>query len=139
MATDTAQTWRRLVRRPRIPDLVLAGFVLLLATAVVVNGVTTVHDVKRARLDKRVAASWFKQHPELGRFGPPRVKDKGARDLACAARRSAADKGNPIDGYCILIADRDVRSTQIVGSYHCWYARAARLGRPTEPRCLGRR
>ena len=111
---------------------------MLLATAVVVNGVQTVHDTKRARLDKKVAARWFRAHAELGRFGPPRVRVRGHDDLACAAREVSGGNGNPIDGYCIRIADRTTHSTAILAGYRCFYPRAAALGRPAGPRCLAR-
>jgi hypothetical protein len=138
MATDTAHKLRRRLRRPPLPDLLLAAFLALLATAVVVNGVTTAHDIKRVRLDKKVAARWFKGHPALGRFGPPRIKVGAQWDRACAARRSTRGDSNPIDGYCILIADRDARSANIMSSYRCFYPRAAKLAQATSPRCLAR-
>jgi hypothetical protein len=118
--------------------MVIAAVVVLLATAVVVNGVTTVHDTKRARLDKKLAARWFNGHSELGRFGPPRVKVQGNHDLACAARGAGGASANPIDGYCIVIADTSTHSTGIRASYRCYYPRAAELGKPAQPRCLPR-
>jgi hypothetical protein len=129
---------RRRLRRPKLPDLVIAAVAVLLATAVVVNGVSTTHETKRSRLDKKVAARWFKAHPELGRFGPPRVKVHPNADLACAARQSGAGGAKPVDGYCITIADRNTRSTEILSSYRCFYPRAAELGRPASPPCLAR-
>jgi hypothetical protein len=117
---------------------VLGGFVVLLALAVLVNGFTTVHDTKRARLDKKVAARWFKSHPELGRFGPPRVKDGGKKDLACASRQERSGGDNPIDGYCIFIEDSSTTSTRVLASYRCYYPRAAHFRLPTRPRCIAR-
>ena len=125
-------------RRLALPDLLIAGVAVLLAVAVVVNGFSTAHDTRRARLDKKVAARWFRAHQELGRFGPPRVKVRANRDLACAARQVSGANGNPIDGYCIEIADTSRRSTGIVDSYQCFYPRAAALGKPTTPPCLAR-
>jgi hypothetical protein len=100
--------------------------------------VSTTHDTKRARLDKKVAARWFKDHPALGRFGPPRVQVHRDADLACAARQAGASSANPVDGYCITIADRGTRSTEVLRGYRCFYPRAAQLGKPASPPCLAR-
>ena len=126
------------VRRMKLTDLLLGGFVVLLGVAVLVNGFTTVHDTKRARLDKKLAAKWFKQHPRLGRFGPPRVKIGKNKDLACAARQERSGGDNPIDGYCILIQDSSTTSTRVLASYRCYYPRAAHFRLPTHPRCIAR-
>jgi hypothetical protein len=85
-----------------------------------------------------VAVRWFDRHSELGRFGPPRIKVQGNHDLVCAARGAGKAAANPIDGYCIVIADTSTRSTRVLSSYRCYYPRAAALGKPTEPRCLPR-
>jgi hypothetical protein len=126
------------IRRLAVPDLLIAGVAILLVAAVVVNGVPTAHDMRRARLDKKVAARWYAAHAELGRFGPPRIKVRNNRDLACAARQVNGSNGNPIDGYCIEIADTSTHSTQVLRSYQCFYPRAAALGKPTRPPCLAR-
>jgi hypothetical protein len=138
MATDTIPTWRRRLRRPALPDLLIAAVVVVLAAAVVVNGMTTVHDTKRVRLDREVAGRWFRDHAELGRFGPARIKVQGNHDLVCKARGSKGASANPVDGYCIVIEDRGIHSTRILDSYRCYYPRAAQLGMPTQPRCLAR-
>jgi hypothetical protein len=131
MATESAPPPQRprLLSRRRLPDLLLAGFLVILAAAVVVNGIADVRDTRRSRVDKKVAAAWFAQHSTLGRFGPPVVKVHQKRDLACAPRRSANSK-IPIDGYCVWIDSSTAKSTGILRSYRCNYVRP---GLPIEP------
>jgi hypothetical protein len=126
------------VRRLGWPDLAIAGAALVLAVAVVTNGFKTTHDIKRVKVDHRVGARWFGAHRELGRFGPPRIKVRGNPNLVCAARQLKGATGNPIDGYCIEIADTSIHSTRIVSTFRCFYPRAAKLGMPTRPPCLAR-
>jgi hypothetical protein len=125
MAIESAPARRfRFLRRPRVTDVLIVGFVALLAVAVVVNGVADVHDVRRTRLDRKVAKSWFASHPQLGRFGPPTVRIHQRRDIACAARRPSKGVANPTDGLCIAIADTSPTSKTILHTFRCIYLRA---------------
>jgi hypothetical protein len=125
MSADTAPPPQRprLLSRARLPDLLIAGFLAILAAAIVVNGISDVHDTRRARLDKKVALRWFKSHPELGRFGPPVVKVHQRLDVACAPRRAANRSRLPVDGWCIWIVDRGTKSTGIKRSHRCMVVR----------------
>jgi hypothetical protein len=97
--------------------------VTLLALAVIVNGVTDVHDVRRTRLDKKVAAAWYRSHPQLGQFGPPVVVVHQRRDIACAAKRPPRGVANPTEGLCLSIADTSPKSTRILHVFKCHYLR----------------
>ncbi|MEA2474147.1 MAG: hypothetical protein QOE06_2062 [Thermoleophilaceae bacterium] len=138
MATDTAPSRRARLRRPSLPTLLIAAFAVVLTTAAVVNGVQTVRDNKRVKVDKKVAKRWFGAHASLGRFGPARLKVGGDRDMVCRARSANSGAASPVDGYCIVISARSTGSTEILASYRCFYPRAAARGLPTQPRCLPR-
>ena len=113
----------RRLPRPKWPDVLIVLFVAVLALAVVVNGVTDVHDVRRARLDKKVASAWFRSHPQLGQFGPPTVIVHQRRDFACSAKKPPAGIKNPVEGLCLSIADTSQTSTNILFVFKCRYLR----------------
>ena len=142
MSTTTAPPpgRRRLLSRARLPDLLIAGFLVILAAAIVVNGIADVHDTRRARFDKKVATAWFRSHSQLGRFGPPVVKVHKHVDIACAPRRAAGNAANPVDGYCIWIEDTSPKSQNIQRVHRCMYIRphvVRPAGTPSCPKAHG--
>ena len=126
MSTEAAPAPQHRRRLPRLkwPDLLIDAFVTLLALAVVVNGVTDVHDVRRARLDKKVAIAWFRSHPQLGQFGPPTIVVHQRRDFACAAKKPPPGVRNPVQGLCLSIADTNQTSTTILRTFTCRFLKA---------------
>jgi hypothetical protein len=146
MSTETAPQPRRarLFGRPRVPDLLIAAFLAILAAAIVVNGIADVHDTRRARFDKKVADAWFKSHPQLGKFGPPVVKVHKHVDIACAPRKAAVGgsgkASTPVDGYCIWIQDTSLKSQAIQRVHRCMYIRphvVRPVGTPSCPQAHG--
>jgi hypothetical protein len=113
----------------------MAGFLVLLAAAIVVNAFTDVHTTHRSRLDKKVAARWFKSHPQLGKFGPPVVKIHQRQDIVCAARHAQAGVKNASDGYCVWIVDANDTSTAIAKSHRCVIVRPGVVRPRGTPAC----
>lgn len=120
MATDTTKPpgRPRLLSRARLPDILMAVFLLILAAAIFVNAFADVRDTRRTRLDKKVAVAWFRAHPQLGKFSPPIIKVHKRQDIACAPRATPTG-GKPVDGYCIWIDSRTIKSKAILRSHRC--------------------
>jgi hypothetical protein len=145
MATETAPPAERprrprLFSRARLPDLLIAAFLAMLALAIVINGIAEVHDTRRIRVDKKVAKKWFDAHPELGSFGLPVIKVHKREDIACAPRKPPPGVKTPVDGYCIWIMDSSLKSTAVLKSHRCMFVRPGVVrpkGMPSCPRLHG--
>lgn len=113
------ERWAARPRRARVADVALAGFILLLAVAVVVNAATDVRNSKRMKVDKRVVRHWLKARPELGRFYSPSIKVHKKVDLACAYRRPDVPHQRASQGWCLQIDARTTHTKRILLAYHC--------------------
>ncbi len=107
------QRWRARPRSSRVGDLVLAGAIVLVFAAVGANVMPTIRDTKRSKVDLKVAKTYFKSHPELGRYTAPITATEDRLDLACAYPK------NSKQGLCMQIDSRTYHTTAIVRTWRC--------------------
>src|SRR5947209_18057090 len=113
MVGTRLQAWRARPLRSRLADLALAGVILLVGVAVVVNAPGTIRDTKRSRLDQKVMKRYLKAHPELGSFGAPLTMVHKKVDVACAFRHRTTSE------LCIQIDSRTMKSQPVLRRWNC--------------------
>jgi hypothetical protein len=106
-AADTAapaSPRRPLLRRLGPVEWIIAGVVLLIGVAIVVNGVKHTRETHRFRADKAIFFSWAAQHGGRSTWSRPVVKQRSTLDTACANHLLADRAARPDYRICLYIS-----------------------------------
>jgi hypothetical protein len=97
---------RPLLRRIGPAEWLIAGVVLVIGVAMVVNGVNHTRETHRFRADKAVFFKWAAQHGGKATWSRPVVKQRSSLDTACSNHLRANRAAHPDYRICLYISRR---------------------------------
>jgi hypothetical protein len=103
-ADGPAAPRRPLLRRLRWYDWLIVAVVLVIAAAVVVNGISHTRDTHRLRADKAIFLKWAATHGGRSTWSRPVVKQRSTLDTACANHLLPNRAARPDYRICLFIS-----------------------------------
>ena len=93
-------------QRPGPAEWIIAGVVVLIGVAIVVNAVKHTNETHRFRADKAIFFKWAAAHGGRSTWSRPVVKQRSTLDTACSNHLLANHAARPDYRICLYISRR---------------------------------
>jgi hypothetical protein len=103
-AAAPAAPRRPLIRRIGPTEWLIAGVVVLIGVAIVVNGINHTRETHRFRADKAIFFQWAAQHGGRTTWSRPVVKQRSTLDTACSNHLLENRASKPDYRICLYIS-----------------------------------